>query len=349
MILGAYNTLSHLTPAWNRESPEIAFRPALSCSTGSGGASHWCLMKRRSAFTIVELLVVISIIAVLFTLTVKVVGAFVNNARESATQATLHKIRGALRERHEAHSRLMARKGFLSSQSESLLAKFVPGTTGRHWNPIARKLMQRNLFPQSYQEVLDADRMLGMQRYPNISAAPSASGSEILYAFLIQNAVMGDLPAEMDSFSPQEVRDTDGNGLLEFVDGWGRPLRYYRWPTRFIQSPEALLKIPNLPNQLNHDQDDPLGQLSQVQNFETIGVPADGKIITAPFNGPLFHTPQVYHIDFVVSAGEDGKFGLKDPAETPNTTPASYGYLGEIDDVDALMDDIFSVIRVGGR
>ena len=35
-------------------------------------------------------------------------------------------------------------------------------------------------------------------------------------------------------FTAQEVADTDDDGLLEFVDAWGEPLRFYRWPTRMI-------------------------------------------------------------------------------------------------------------------
>ena len=33
-----------------------------------------------------------------------------------------------------------------------------------------------------------------------------------------------------DDFSDREVKDTDGDGLLEFVDAWGQPLQFYRWP-----------------------------------------------------------------------------------------------------------------------
>ena len=37
-------------------------------------------------------------------------------------------------------------------------------------------------------------------------------------------------------FRSDEVRDTDNNGLLEFVDGWNRPIQFRRWPIGF-QSP----------------------------------------------------------------------------------------------------------------
>jgi prepilin-type N-terminal cleavage/methylation domain-containing protein len=309
-------------------------------------------MKKRRGFTIIELLVVISVIAVLFALTVKGVGAVLENARESATKATLHKIRSSLSTRYEGFSRLSKRKGFLQSQPEYIVAKLVPGSDNNRYPTLTKKLMERSYFPQRRQEVLDADFFCGYQRYPSISAAPSASSAEILYAFLSDNSVVGDIPAESDSYSPQEVQDTDQNGLMEFVDGWGRPLRFYRWPTRFLQSPESKLMIPSLPDGIGYplkDSDDPLNLMTSIPNFATTGVPPDGRILTTAIAGPLFHDPGAYHIALVCSAGPDGIFGLKDPAETQNTTPASYGYLGEIDNSEALLDDIFSVIRAGGK
>src|SRR5262249_17242527 len=33
-----------------------------------------------------------------------------------------------------------------------------------------------------------------------------------------------------DDFRDTEVKDTDGDGLMEFIDAWGEPLQFYRWP-----------------------------------------------------------------------------------------------------------------------
>ena len=32
------------------------------------------------------------------------------------------------------------------------------------------------------------------------------------------------------------LKDTDGDGLPEFVDAWGEPLRFYRWPIYYSPS-----------------------------------------------------------------------------------------------------------------
>jgi prepilin-type N-terminal cleavage/methylation domain-containing protein len=55
--------------------------------------------------------------------------------------------------------------------------------------------------------------------------------SEILYALLVNGS--GPLGASFtaeDFRADTEVRDTDNDGAPEFVDGWGRPLQFFRWP-----------------------------------------------------------------------------------------------------------------------
>ena len=54
--------------------------------------------------------------------------------------------------------------------------------------------------------------------------------SEMLYAILVEG--LGPLGSvfNRDDFTDREVQDTDGDGLPEFVDAWGEPLQFYRWP-----------------------------------------------------------------------------------------------------------------------
>ncbi len=51
-----------------------------------------------------------------------------------------------------------------------------------------------------------------------------------LYAILVEG--IGPLGSVFshDDFSDREVKDTDGDGLPEFVDAWGQPLQFFRWP-----------------------------------------------------------------------------------------------------------------------
>ncbi|GIW86623.1 MAG: hypothetical protein KatS3mg108_0947 [Isosphaeraceae bacterium] len=54
--------------------------------------------------------------------------------------------------------------------------------------------------------------------------------SEMLYALLVEGVGPLGNAFNPEDFTGDEVRDTDGDGLPEFVDGWGKPLQFYRWP-----------------------------------------------------------------------------------------------------------------------
>ncbi len=54
--------------------------------------------------------------------------------------------------------------------------------------------------------------------------------SEMLYALLVEGrGPLGSI-FNADDFTDREVQDTDGDGLPEFVDAWGQPIQFFRWP-----------------------------------------------------------------------------------------------------------------------
>ena len=54
--------------------------------------------------------------------------------------------------------------------------------------------------------------------------------SETLYAILVEGVGPLGSVFSRDDFSDREVKDTDGDGLPEFVDAWGQPIQFFRWP-----------------------------------------------------------------------------------------------------------------------
>lgn len=54
--------------------------------------------------------------------------------------------------------------------------------------------------------------------------------SEILYAILIYGQGPYGSQLQPDDFTDKEVQDTDHDGMMEFVDAWGKPLLFFRWP-----------------------------------------------------------------------------------------------------------------------
>lgn len=69
---------------------------------------------------------------------------------------------------------------------------------------------------------------------------PETESAELLYFALVKSGNFGAFSGGADQFTGDEIADTDGDGLPEFVDAWGQPLRFYRWPTRLFD--------PNAPN-----------------------------------------------------------------------------------------------------
>lgn len=57
---------------------------------------------------------------------------------------------------------------------------------------------------------------------------------ELLYFTLTASGSYGATSVDVDRFTPAEIQDTDDDGLPEFIDAWGQPLRFYRWPTRLV-------------------------------------------------------------------------------------------------------------------
>jgi hypothetical protein len=54
--------------------------------------------------------------------------------------------------------------------------------------------------------------------------------AEVLYALLVEGQGPYGSVFNRDDFTDKEVADTDRDGLPEFIDGWGNPLMFYRWP-----------------------------------------------------------------------------------------------------------------------
>lgn len=62
----------------------------------------------------------------------------------------------------------------------------------------------------------------------------STESAELLYFTLTQSGTFGSSSANLDQFTSEEIADTDGDSLPEFIDAWGHPLQFYRWPTRLF-------------------------------------------------------------------------------------------------------------------
>jgi hypothetical protein len=56
----------------------------------------------------------------------------------------------------------------------------------------------------------------------------------MLYALLIESRGNAGPVFSSDDFTSDQAKDTDNDGLPEFVDAWGEPVQFYRWPTHHV-------------------------------------------------------------------------------------------------------------------
>ena len=263
---------------------------------------------RRSGFTLLELLMVISIISILIGLSFSVMNGITEQAEQEATKATIQKLNRLIEQRTEAFERAFkgSRRDSYVTATVGLLAAIDGRFDYYRLHPekapsalviLAKKAAFRFEFPQRMVELLlspgddsngnglpdsielrvarpqartyligldlasssptvgyepsaaDLDsvvtaRWVGGSVTVNVGGTPTSltfqghqgktESSGLLYYTLIASASFGSSSVDADQFSGFEVADLDNDGLPEFVDAWGEPIRFYRWPTRLI-------------------------------------------------------------------------------------------------------------------
>jgi len=55
----------------------------------------------------------------------------------------------------------------------------------------------------------------------------------MLYAILVEGGGALGSVFDRDDFKASEIGDTDSDGLPEFIDAWGHPLQFFRWPIMY--------------------------------------------------------------------------------------------------------------------
>jgi prepilin-type N-terminal cleavage/methylation domain-containing protein len=311
---------------------------------------HQSVRSTRRGFTIVELMMVVGILLFLIAASAVVVRNIGNTAREKATIATITKVNGLLTERIESMRKALNSTKNNDQLSQLVVQKYntlrarsdIKGKASAISRPVVEIMVMKDIFRDNFPQMGGESPSIDAAMGPNAGKITgSADGgisnsSEYLYHVLTQHDIYGVSPVGEDNFSPSEIADTDADGLKEFVDGWGKPLRFYRWPTRLIKpdgstvtnasrrAARALISsLPPAPSSglneadpLNIDPDDPLNRILHDDNRlggllaplfnTTTGFPA-------AYTLPEYATPATYSIPLVVSAGVDDALGLYEP------------------------------------
>lgn len=217
---------------------------------------------RRSAFSTIELMIVVSIILVLMSLTAVAVFRLVGWSRARTTEQTMTKVHDNLN-RHFERLRNEADKLPLCDAA-LLLADDGTGEVGRikeRARVIQFKMLLKYYFPMSYQEaqrhvaesMVLTDPNRGMKLYPDghpvakaiwkkieghlaltganpppVLAAPATPEQALTQQAACLLAIYEVAGGKSDDLTSQEQGDTDADGVPEVTDAWGNPLVFYR-------------------------------------------------------------------------------------------------------------------------
>jgi prepilin-type N-terminal cleavage/methylation domain-containing protein len=302
-----------------------------------------CPTRRRGGFTLVELLVVVTIIAILVALSAGGIMKWLSIQNVSNSRRMLDKLAVVLKSQWDVVAE-KAGQDFDSGAWATVQSYVTPlaGSAGRSTQRviyIKMRLVQH--FPMTFDEALGnvpgqlPPRPVYQQKLKALGITGSSSTtasfeSSVLLLMALQGGVSGQKfdPEVLGGASLANFGLPNGTQLQGLADSWGTPLAFFRWPTgnpdlnpsmgstdpswHDIASP---LK-PNYPQSgVNNDPTDPQGLLT-VQTW--LGSPYPSANVTA-FQNAIGYVPpnrnggNAYSYKLaplLVSAGADTTLGL---------------------------------------
>lgn len=210
-------------------------------------SGHSATQRFPSGFTLIELVVVLFIVSILASLSLAGLAGARQRAKIDKTKSTIRKIHELVVPHYEsyvrrrvplptsltanatiAQDRLVGMRALtLFEMPDSWEDVATEGivTTGTLPSTLTIPPFAWNGVTRAYGEY---QRAMLLKSGPGFrSSFPS---SECLY--MIVSRGLGE-PDVMEQFRADEIGDVDGDGAPEFIDGWGQPIAFIRWPVGF--------------------------------------------------------------------------------------------------------------------
>lgn len=228
----------------------------------------------RRAVTLIELLITMTIMAIIAAAILGTAAAAIEGAREKRTQTLITKIHTLVMEHIATYEtrRVEVAAPIVGAIDSWVASAATPAdlsarnTARGQMLADARLLTLRELMkkemPDRWEDVTHVPVMLVQapplaqnyfRRYQQISSHPELNthaAAECLYMFVM--AATGDGEART-LFAKQDIADTDGDGAPEFVDGWGRPIGWMRWAPGVTSDLQARNPDGSRPAEVDHD------------------------------------------------------------------------------------------------
>lgn len=327
--------------------------------------------RARGAFTLIEMIVVISIIALLMTLTAAAVMRLRESSRESNTNVHLNKIHMELQKQWNAQVALI--------KSEPIPPAIVELTKDQNGNPdllraraLHTKLRLRQEFPQNFSELVPSPPLtINGQTYVYpvkaafktalkapvaVEVIPESQSAALVYLILSQGS--GGSTTDVDSIARTKLMDYPQQNnappiqLKVFADEWGNHIGFHRWADDDMTDVLAELNLPPFvasptpapPAISKNDPQDPEARLQPLPPGSTQPAWNAAYRLQAL---QLLATPRMQNPfdgknrgPFVFSPGRNGRFRALNTA--PNSPPDDPTMAAETD-----LDNLYSY-RIAG-
>jgi len=190
--------------------------------------------SRRVGFTLVELLIVVTVLGLLATLSLGALQKARDAARMTRTKATIAKIHNIIMRKYEAYG---TRRVPLDMSGISLADRNNRASMATERLHALRDIMRMEM-PDCYNDIEKSKLSSYLRSEPALwrqyrAKCPQRPKDHESAKFLYMVVMAGDTENRA-AFNADEINtNIDGDGLPVFVDGWGRPIGWLRWAPGF--------------------------------------------------------------------------------------------------------------------
>lgn len=352
--------------------------------------------NRTRGFTLVELLVAISIVAILGAMVLGVAATATGTAREAKTKATVSRLHSLLMERYDLYrtrrveidTRDLNSNGVpdsrdrLTTDRTGIVANLSPLQLNAAVRVAALREMMKVEMPDRWSDLLGAEVptapvQINARSFLFLSEAPALwhaytraynqavkegatreelltnQSAECLYLIVMNATGDGEAPG---LFQESDIGDTDEDGLLEFLDGWGNPITYIRWAPGYES--DAQLSVPGLQQTYRRPPRGeggvrPQGNVAVIDAILEDHDPYDLFRLDVPAIGSFNATTDDRNVrgwrlvPLIVSAGPDEEFGLWDGLDLTDATNPTEAFVAAADPYGDTDTDSEGIQRLG--